>query len=101
MKNLFIRGSVVRYVRMPARAVDTTLLEDATRRGEWEWELQLPPSEPASLIVLSKLTDQRPRTRPSRAPEIADRRSDYGRLSIPNGRQAAMGTSLMPTREIS
>jgi len=32
VKNVFIRGSVVRYVRMPARAVDTTLLEDATRR---------------------------------------------------------------------
>jgi U6 snRNA-associated Sm-like protein LSm2 len=32
VKNIFIRGSVVRYVRMPARTVDTTLLEDATRR---------------------------------------------------------------------
>ncbi|KAK0536934.1 U6 snRNA-associated Sm-like protein LSm2 [Tilletia horrida] len=28
----FIRGSVVRYVHLPAQAVDTTLLEDATRR---------------------------------------------------------------------
>lgn len=35
VKNLFIRGSVVRYVRMAARNVDTTLLEDATRRGEY------------------------------------------------------------------
>lgn len=34
VKNVFIRGSVVRYVRMPARTVDTTLLEDATRRGK-------------------------------------------------------------------
>lgn len=33
VKNCFIRGSVVRYVRMAARNVDTTLLEDATRRG--------------------------------------------------------------------
>ena len=33
VKNCFIRGSVVRYVRMAARSVDTTLLEDATRRG--------------------------------------------------------------------
>ena len=33
MKNCFIRGSVVRYVQMPADAVDTQLLEDATRRG--------------------------------------------------------------------
>ncbi|GMK56653.1 hypothetical protein CspeluHIS016_0304930 [Cutaneotrichosporon spelunceum] len=32
VKNLFIRGSVVRYVRLPARDVDTTLLEDGTRR---------------------------------------------------------------------
>ncbi|KAI9632456.1 uncharacterized protein MKK02DRAFT_40759 [Dioszegia hungarica] len=32
VKNCFIRGSVVRYVRMQARNVDTTLLEDATRR---------------------------------------------------------------------
>lgn len=34
VKNCFIRGSVVRYVQMPASAMDTTLLEDATRRGE-------------------------------------------------------------------
>jgi hypothetical protein len=33
VKNCFIRGSVVRYVQMPASAVDTQLLEDATRRG--------------------------------------------------------------------
>ncbi|KAK8861405.1 hypothetical protein CI109_101118 [Kwoniella shandongensis] len=32
VKNTFIRGSVVRYVRMSAKSVDTTLLEDATRR---------------------------------------------------------------------
>jgi len=32
VKNVFIRGSVVRYVHLPAAAVDTTLLEDATRR---------------------------------------------------------------------
>ena len=30
---MFIRGSVVRYVHLPANAVDTPLLEDATRRG--------------------------------------------------------------------
>ena len=34
VKNCFIRGSVVRYVRISQRSVDTTLLEDATRRGE-------------------------------------------------------------------
>ncbi|KAE9981285.1 hypothetical protein EG328_011746 [Venturia inaequalis] len=32
VKSVFIRGSVVRYVHLPATAVDTTLLEDATRR---------------------------------------------------------------------
>ena len=34
MKNVFIRGSVVRYVHLPGSAVDTALLEDATRRGK-------------------------------------------------------------------
>ncbi|CAK4032030.1 U6 snRNA-associated Sm LSm2 [Lecanosticta acicola] len=39
VKNVFIRGSVVRYVHLPAAAVDTTLLEDATRRGaSWDEE---------------------------------------------------------------
>ena len=33
VKNMFIRGSVVRYVQLPKAAVDTQLLEDATRRG--------------------------------------------------------------------
>ncbi|GJJ06237.1 hypothetical protein Clacol_000427 [Clathrus columnatus] len=33
VKNCFIRGSVVRYVQLPAKAVDVNLLEDATRRG--------------------------------------------------------------------
>ncbi|KAF1808948.1 U6 snRNA-associated Sm-like protein LSm2 [Eremomyces bilateralis CBS 781.70] len=32
VKNIFIRGSVVRYVHLPAADVDTALLEDATRR---------------------------------------------------------------------
>lgn len=34
VKSCFIRGSVVRYVQIPAAAIDTQLLEDATRRGE-------------------------------------------------------------------
>jgi hypothetical protein len=34
VKNIFIRGSVVRYVHLPASAVDVQLLEDAARRGE-------------------------------------------------------------------
>jgi U6 snRNA-associated Sm-like protein LSm2 len=32
VKNCFIRGSVVRYVQLPASGVDTQLLEDATRK---------------------------------------------------------------------
>lgn len=32
VKNCFIRGSVIRYVQVPKEAVDTELLEDATRR---------------------------------------------------------------------
>jgi U6 snRNA-associated Sm-like protein LSm2 len=31
IKNCFIRGSVVRYVNLPATHVDTTLLQDAAR----------------------------------------------------------------------
>ncbi|RDA92835.1 hypothetical protein CP533_2866 [Ophiocordyceps camponoti-saundersi (nom. inval.)] len=34
VKNVFIRGSVVRYVHLPAASVDTQLLEDATRRAQ-------------------------------------------------------------------
>jgi U6 snRNA-associated Sm-like protein LSm2 len=34
VKNVFIRGSVVRYVVLPPEAVDRGLLEDATRRGK-------------------------------------------------------------------
>ncbi|TID17359.1 gb [Venturia nashicola] len=32
VKSVFIRGSVVRYVHLPAARVDTALLEDASRR---------------------------------------------------------------------
>lgn len=32
VKNCFIRGSVVRYVQLPAQAIDTALLQDAARR---------------------------------------------------------------------
>ena len=35
VRNCFIRGSVIRYVQLPKNAVDTQLLEDATRRGEF------------------------------------------------------------------
>ncbi|KAM5451153.1 hypothetical protein MaudCBS49596_003857 [Microsporum audouinii] len=33
VRNVFIRGSVVRYIVLPQSEVDTGLLEDATRRG--------------------------------------------------------------------
>lgn len=36
VRNCFIRGSVVRYVQLPKAAVDTQLLEDATRRGQYQ-----------------------------------------------------------------
>lgn len=32
VKNCFIRGSVVRYVQLPAEEIDVTLLQDATRK---------------------------------------------------------------------
>ncbi|KAL8365966.1 hypothetical protein RB595_004647 [Gaeumannomyces hyphopodioides] len=32
VKNVFIRGSVVRYIHLPSSHVDVPLLEDATRR---------------------------------------------------------------------
>ncbi len=31
VKNCFIRGSVVRYVQLPAKEVDKDLLQDSTR----------------------------------------------------------------------
>ncbi|KAH7269780.1 uncharacterized protein BKA55DRAFT_497115 [Fusarium redolens] len=38
VKNVFIRGSVVRYVHLPGASVDTQLLEDATRRGKLRFQ---------------------------------------------------------------
>ena len=32
VKNCFVRGSVVRYVQLPADGVDVDILHDATRR---------------------------------------------------------------------
>ncbi|KAK1250260.1 hypothetical protein MKX08_010263 [Trichoderma sp. CBMAI-0020] len=40
VKNVFIRGSVVRYVHLPAASVDTQLLEDATRRGKLFFKIE-------------------------------------------------------------
>ena len=38
---MFIRGSVVRYVHLPSGAVDTALLEDATRREIYQNRIHL------------------------------------------------------------
>eukprot|EP00126_Sphaerothecum_destruens_P015871 Sdes_comp9938_c0_seq1m1489 len=32
VKNCLVRGSVIRYVRLPEKYIDTELLQDATRR---------------------------------------------------------------------
>lgn len=37
VKNLFIRGSTVRYVHMSSNTVDCTLLQDASRRGMYNF----------------------------------------------------------------
>jgi hypothetical protein len=47
MKNCFIRGSVVRYIQIPASEVDTELLQDAARK------------ENASQSVKSSLTEKK------------------------------------------
>lgn len=41
VKNLFIRGSTVRYIHMSPSAVDCTLLQDASRRGMYKFFLGL------------------------------------------------------------
>jgi U6 snRNA-associated Sm-like protein LSm2 len=32
VRSLFVRGGVVRYVQLPSEAVDTDLLQDASRK---------------------------------------------------------------------
>lgn len=39
VKNLFIRGSNVRYVHMNPNSVDCTLLQDASRRGMYIFDI--------------------------------------------------------------
>mmetsp|Transcript_111051 Transcript_111051/g.155902 ORF Transcript_111051/g.155902 Transcript_111051/m.155902 type:complete len:99 (+) Transcript_111051:58-354(+) len=36
VKNCFVRGSIVRYIQLPAEDVDTELLQDAARREATE-----------------------------------------------------------------
>ncbi|KAI9825282.1 MAG: U6 snRNA-associated Sm-like protein LSm2 [Thelocarpon impressellum] len=62
VKNVFIRGSVVRYVHLPGGAVDTALLEDATRRGNVFQGGRLPD---APLITVGRL--QKPHSKRQRA----------------------------------
>jgi hypothetical protein len=54
VKNCFIRGSVVRYVQLPAEHVDTQLLEDATRRGEFPCAMN---GREKCLIAILSLTE--------------------------------------------
>lgn len=51
VKNVFIRGSVVRYIHLSANNVDTALLEDATRR-------EFRKEEDLCLSPMTKLTFQ-------------------------------------------
>ncbi|EMD32098.1 hypothetical protein CERSUDRAFT_119079 [Gelatoporia subvermispora B] len=55
VKNCFIRGSVVRYVQLPAEHVDTQLLEDATRRGRCTAKTMTVTKTTIALTVLSDL----------------------------------------------
>lgn len=48
MKNCFIRGSVIRYIQLPAEEVDTALLQDATRK-----ELAQGKQQPAATATTS------------------------------------------------
>ena len=65
VKNVFIRGSVVRYVHLPANAVDTPLLEDATRRGTHAIHRS---RAKVCLLIFGIQRLHRLPTRPSRAP---------------------------------
>lgn len=58
VKNVFIRGSVVRYVHLPSAAVDVTLLEDAARRGTFSSTSLLSPFV-SLYISLSSWIEQR------------------------------------------
>jgi U6 snRNA-associated Sm-like protein LSm2 len=71
VKNVFIRGSVVRYVHLPANAVDVPLLEDATRRGTFHaWPMSIKgPSTFRLLLLLETNGVQRRRTRLGRGNE--------------------------------
>lgn len=46
VRNVFIRGSTVRYVHLNSGSVDAALLEDATRRGEHDNSRHIGGNEP-------------------------------------------------------
>ncbi|PVV01650.1 hypothetical protein BB560_003923 [Smittium megazygosporum] len=50
LKNIFVRGSVIRYVDLPFEEVDTALLQDATRR-EAQLLKQKSMGDPKTLAV--------------------------------------------------
>ena len=59
VKNCFIRGSVVRYVSLPPGDVDTSLLQDATRREAQQprWDIEIGNWEKINIyyiIIISK-----------------------------------------------
>ena len=60
VKNCFIRGSVVRYVQLPAENVDTQLLEDATRRGPYfrQRKTYIPTNESDLQRLSARLNDE-------------------------------------------
>ena len=68
VKNVFIRGSVVRYVHLPANAVDTPLLEDATRRGTKAISGRHEEEFEGTWLTTALQKLHRLRQRPSRAP---------------------------------
>lgn len=72
VKNVFIRGSVVRYVHLPSNAVDVTLLEDAARRGTsccvtYKITSQIRAAE--CVVGLTVYLDQRHQIKPQRQSE--------------------------------
>lgn len=55
VKNLFIRGSTVRYIHMDPNAVDCTLLQDASRRGMFKISNLKPPISNTNKIYLEAM----------------------------------------------
>lgn len=71
VKNVFIRGSVVRYVHLPGASVDTQLLEDATRRGTLRFQRK-------SYYILTRVLQKLQLSKPRRNEQfkVMDERQD-------------------------